>query len=376
MKRLFSLIYLIQIFASYAQNSSTISTPESFSEAVVISLIENDFESFQFFFINEEDFDYLINMAPYETEKSKENVRNSKEARMKIIEDMVGEKFRVESSDFNNYQFHSCSYKIKVDGKVGLEYISNMNINLSNGSESKLFIFEKVCKTNRGWVSVGTFSTYNYNISDLKNFDQIDFEYIQLQKACEICIINERLSNIKYDMVNTKFHRKSQSKYDSLRTVKIQLLEQYDSSLEEFKVLGKYKSVFFAKDSAKAICMRSIILGTELELVRRRQIITTLASEILDMNSGFTLSSKKYLLNRIPKKNDNGELIVHDRMDVKKIIIINDFEEWRANEIKYFEEWMKKIDDLLFELHGKSYANFEEIEKIILDHNMHSILDE
>ena len=122
--------------------------------------------------------------------------------------------------------------------------------------------------------------------------------------------------------------------------------------------------------------MRSITFGSELELTRRKQIITTLANEILGMNSGFTLNSKKYLLNSSPKKNKNGELFVRDRMNVKKIIIIEDYDKWRTNEIKDFDEWMKKIDDLLFELHGKFYADFKEIEKIILDHNMHAILNE
>jgi len=216
------------------------------------------------------------------------------------------------------------------------------------------------------------------------NFAQSNIEQPALEKdnsikqACEICITQERLDQLENDLLQKRLDRtlQSQSQFDSLSKIKVRLIKQYDSKLEHFRTTQKYKSLFFSKDSAKAICTRSITFGPNLPVIRKNQIMDTLANEILGMRSGFTLKSKIYLARKIPKKNDKGELYVRDRMNLKKIIIIKDFEEWREKEMIEFDIWMTKINGLLVELHSKRFDQFNELEKIIFNNQLHKIMNQ
>jgi len=214
------------------------------------------------------------------------------------------------------------------------------------------------------------------------NFAQSNIEQLVLEKensikqACEICITQERLDQLENDLLQTRLDRTLQSQFDSLSKIKVRLIKQYDSKLEHFKTTQKYKSLFFSKDSAEAICTRSITFGPNLSITRKNQIMDTLANEILGMRSGFTLKSKIFLARKLPKRNDKGELYVRDRMNLKKIIIIKDFEEWREKEMIEFDIWMTKINGLLVELHSKRFDQFNELEKIIFNNQLHKIMNQ
>jgi hypothetical protein len=76
-----------------------------------------------------------------------------------------------------------------------------------------------------------------------------------------------------------------------------------------------------------------------------------------------------------PKISDNGEMYFFDRIDRSKVFV-DDSEKWKSKELKDFDAWMVKIDDLLIELYKKPYNQFEEIEKIVFNYQLHANLNE
>jgi len=214
-----------------------------------------------------------------------------------------------------------------------------------------------------------------FSCSHSYNSEKTDAEADLVDIACEICLIKDKLNQLQKDKILAKTNPELDINVDSLNSVREDLQVTYDLKLDKFKTDGNYKSIFFAKDTAKAICMQSILFGNHLTSTRRGEIFDQLANEILAMKSGFTISSKRIIEMATPQTNENGDLYVFDKLDRSKKII-TDFEAWRAEELKEFDAWMNDIDKLLIELHGKNYDEFTEIEKIVLDYHLRAALNE
>jgi len=198
----------------------------------------------------------------------------------------------------------------------------------------------------------------------------------QDQLPCEICLLAKKLSNAEQSLTKARFKKKSPHYSDSLKSVIQERSNVYDKKLKKFKNEGNYRSVNLAKDSAKAICTRSILFGNHLSPDRRTQIMDTLANEILGMRSGFTIGLRKNIVKKKPRVNKNGEMFVRSRTDHEEIVIIKDPDQWKTNELNDFDAWMNSIDELLIELHKKSYKEFNETEKIVLNYQLHAIMNE
>lgn len=198
----------------------------------------------------------------------------------------------------------------------------------------------------------------------------------QDQLPCEICLLANKLDNTEQALSLARFKKQSPQYSDSLKLLKEELTDSYNTKLEEFKTNGNYRTVHLAKDSAEAICRRSILFGSHLSENRRTEIMDTLANEILGMRSGFTLGSRKNIAKTKPRTNENGEMYVLSRTNRKNKVIIEDLDKWRTSEFIAFDAWMNGIDKLFNELHNKPYTEFDEIEKIVFNYQLHEIMIE
>lgn len=334
-------------------------SPEDFSKNIVECISRSDFNCYSDFLLNKEDAQELILMMTSVTDDDKNSVLSNFEENYNLLCELNKSEF--EKIDIEGYKYENCRYSIRT-GPDGIETIDKLEVRVQNIETEKTLIFTNLIKVKRGWVltdKLTQLSELNHSIND---------------RACEICLIKERMSNAIQEKAVIFPMNKPNKKRDSLDAALKVMSKLYDDKVEQFKQDENYRSINVVKDSVKAICTISIVFGSHLSKERRIEIMNILANEILQMNSGFTLKFDKIIPKLKPQIEENGDIYVKDRITGSRMHI-DDLDAWKENELKEFYEWRNQIDNLLIELHKKPYEDFSELEKIVFNYQLRKVLN-
>lgn len=206
--------------------------------------------------------------------------------------------------------------------------------------------------------------------SPQEDFDQLDNELkekVDLEYACETCLLEEEIQAYKRNSIFGLARGKDQTFIDSLKTIEDSLTMVLDERFLFFQNELNLKSKFFAIDSTRSWCLNSIVFGVDLSKERKDSIFQYLFEEIIQEKHGHFLAQNEHINNSQPLYDENGEKfmwVLDDNQKKTKETI--GWERWKETELKKWDDWMMEIDNHIIELHGKPYNEFTEIEQYIL----------
>lgn len=358
MKVSFFFLFILGITSCSALDEK-LKSPEDFSKNIVECISRSDFNCYSHFMLSKEDLRELVLTSTSSSEDEKNSMLSNLDEKFNRLLEMNRVEF--EKMDFEGFSYESCTYTIRknIDS---VQTINNLKITVKKNEMVKTLVFNNLVETERGWV-------FTYMDKQLSKTNNSLYD-----RACEICLIKERMSNANQEKAVIFPMNKPNKKRDSLDAALKELSTLYDDKVEQFKQDENYRSINVVKDSVKAICTRSIVFGSHLSKERRIEIMNILANEILQMNSGFTLKFDKIIPKIKPQIEENGDVYVKDRITGSRMHI-DDLDAWKENELKEFYEWRNQIDNLLIELHKKPYDDFSELEKIVFNYQLHKVLN-
>lgn len=194
---------------------------------------------------------------------------------------------------------------------------------------------------------------------------QDGFKEMDIDQACNLCLIESRIEDYKKIEVSAITSNKSKQYVDSITHMK----DSLNSLLQDIVNSYCFGSSFKVMDSARILCFSQYHFGENIDSNRRDIILKTLFEEILEVKSGFVLSENNLINNFVPKTNQKGEMYIREKGD---IIIIKDIQAWKAERLKEWSEWMDRIDPLIHEITGKYYKDLMPLEKYAFDFYLRS----
>lgn len=184
---------------------------------------------------------------------------------------------------------------------------------------------------------------------------------IDNKAACDFCVINEQI--LKLDMYwVTAYAMGDTLKADSVKRI------QDDLYLSKRKIIDVYNNKFElfqfeTVDTLESLCYQYVPYGSGLNNEKVSRMMWYLGSEILQMNSGHSLSEGIYFENLSYTVNNVGDTIITERgMDVP---ILN-FELYKQNQIDSWNQWMIRINLYLNELTNMEYGEMSERDVSLL----------
>lgn len=195
------------------------------------------------------------------------------------------------------------------------------------------------------------------------------------EMACEICLLDDQVTEYYLLTTTALALNEPNEVIDSLRNEQDKLRNEFDAKLLEYQNALAESSTDNAFDIAFEKCIAHYNFGSHLEESRKNELFSRVYTEFYMGDPTFSIQSKKNIEERVPKVNEKNQLYtyVYDSNNVEQKLVVEDWDQWKREELARFDVWMQGMDVIIKELTHKTYDELTPTEKMVLKNQASNI---